>query len=324
MAGMPLPLSPSGLSRLHERKSDDTVVEEYEMKEKSHWAKKASQMVQACTMRRNGHEPRVSRLRGRLPPLASSLKKQEKQRERERDVEAGAHVHVDSLPLGPDQGVLSTLLSLYQRQTPPNTSSTDLTENDTDQGSMTSLRSHEAEVDSLSSEAVEPQTPSYFGTETPLAEEPQTGPAERNVYTCPRHKRKLQISRPSSTSSLSLPPSRASSAPLKAAQSSAGVVGALIATANNLSGPAAPLHSSIGPNVTRSGYRLSRSYSIKPSHPVLIPPAFIGISLNLKRHRYHDQDRPRHVLRLHPIQERRFLARHLQYVERRNLHGWPK
>ncbi|KIJ54220.1 hypothetical protein M422DRAFT_153810 [Sphaerobolus stellatus SS14] len=105
---------------------------------------------------------------------------------------------------------------------------------------------------------------------------------------------KLNVPLPSSGGSIALPYGHPSAILPKAAQNAGGVIGALIATTNNLAGPAAPLPSTIGPDVSRRGFRLVRhpevsnppSYShSEPSTPPPTPVAAAEFSDNLSPHR---------------------------------------
>lgn len=138
----------------------------------------------------------------------------------EIDVERNAEAHAAAPRRKPANGILSTLLTLY------NTSSAAL-----ETSTPTSRRSSQ----------------DFRTTPSPGVEQTES---TTSTLTVPQVKKTSWAKGFSSSGRSSRPSS---------ARSDAGVFGALVASTGNLSGPAAPAPSSLAPSVKRPGYRLSRS-----------------------------------------------------------------
>ncbi|KAK7002440.1 DUF1212-domain-containing protein [Favolaschia claudopus] len=211
----------------------------------------ASEVVRAHTrkglFRGLGLGVRAKRTKHKKPSSAQAKAREETDAERE-DVEqdlAGAG------PMNPalGGGVLSALLTLYNEA-----------EEGTNSGTSTPGTAEEPPELPWVTQP-KPPRPAYFATQQATAssssdrDESSSSPSPPSV---PDPVGRSQHARTGSQASLAkfhiLPP--------KKPRNSAGVVGALIASAGNISGAAAPVPSQLAPNIKRPGYHLSR-YSVE-------------------------------------------------------------
>ena len=280
---MPLPLSPNTIRRLRQHGDiDEAEIDHYAQEERRYWERRAREMVVAYSQGGAKTIPTSESEGTKAHHGFFHLRRRHKgkerwhEKEKEPDIEAGPvgeSENIKPLPLGGEHGVLGTLLSLYHRQS-PSVSSADLTEvsttpstpYETDRESILSSDGHLIPKD-------EQPIRSYFDKNAPKSTGVSSGRSDFVPYrsyrpdrrfsaspspaTCTR-KLTAHIPRISPGAHIHIPTPHPSPGIPKATQNAGGVIGALIATTNNLAGPAAPAASTIGPDVSRRGYRLSR------------------------------------------------------------------
>lgn len=267
-------------SRIHPGPRNDgdeeVEVEERGREEKKWWARRAGNLVKGHIRSKRAHSD-VSRAKSnrwaslkRLRNLGDTPLDEGEPSNHNRDLESHAAEdnnisHIPPLPQG--QGVLSTLLALYNAGGGVSGSSSVATSRSgTPYGSDSESHVHPEE----DQHAIERDLPtSYFDPRAPTTSTVTPFPKMSTsppLGTALPHKQKARfsVSLPSASrtaSSLHLPTFDTLGTRVgrpKAATNAGGVFGSLIATSGNLTGPAAPAPSTIGPNVKRKGFGLSR------------------------------------------------------------------
>lgn len=260
-------------------RDEEVEVEERGREEKKWWAKRAGTLVKGHirSKRANSDVSRaksnrwasLKRLRNRGDAPLDEGEPSNHNRDLESHAAEDTNIsHIPPLPQG--QGVLSTLLALYNAGGGVSGSSSVATSRSgTPYGSDSESHVH-ADDHEKDQHPIERDLPtSYFDPRAPTASTvtplPKTSTSPPLGTTLPhKQKAKFSVSLPSASrtaSSLHLPTfdtlgSRGGRP--KAATNAGGVFGSLIATSGNLTGPAAPASSTIGPNVKKKGFGLSR------------------------------------------------------------------
>jgi hypothetical protein len=254
---------------------EEAEVEERGREDEKWWTRRARSLVKGHTSseRRKPGVPRSKSLKQwtsleRPRDLNDRQLNERQSSNHDHDLEstggADATRYISRLPRG--QGVLSTLLALYNAGSGGSVSSSVVTSHATtpdDSDREDNILRDENEEDQHQRQRGPPT--SYFdshaptaSTISPLPNTPVSAPS--NTFLPHKQTNKFHIPLPSTSrtaSSLHLPTVHGGRP--KAAQNAGGVFGSLIATSGNLTGPAAPVPSTIGPDVKRKGFGLSRS-----------------------------------------------------------------
>lgn len=202
---------------------------------------RAAQVVQAHKHGLFGHRFGLGfHGRKRKPSVGRGRTRREDGSDADTDVEQVAESSAAATG-APGTGVLSTLLSLYEHD-PTSTAS-----------GFSTTRSSFDYTDSCATSLYETTTKdSYVPTASTTVDTSRRVDQSQGVPPSPS-----SLKSPRHPWTTSLPFHLRDKRPV-AARSSAGVVGALIASTGNLSGAAAPTNSSLAPEVKRPGYHLSR------------------------------------------------------------------